>query len=71
MLCLFITKTCPCKKLGFTYMGGIPILLQNIDFGYSLEPPHHVATIYVLSRKIRKDKKNVIFFSYEIFNFYS
>ena len=30
-------------------------LLQNIDCGYSLEPPQRVPTIYVLS----KNKKNI------------
>ena len=39
-------------------------LLQNIDCGYSLEPP----TIYVLS----KNKKNIkTFFLLKLFNFYS
>ena len=46
-------------------------LLQNIDFGYSLEPPHslrrfsHVPTIYVLS----KNKKNIKNFHLKIIIF--
>ena len=60
-----ITKTClynfdPLKphfyiiKLGFT---GVYIIFlissQNIDYGYLLEPPRRVPTVYVLSRNIK------------------
>ena len=72
-----IRKTCPCNvypliphfyiaKLGYA---GVYIfflfLLQNIDCGYSLEPPLRVPTIYVLS----KNKKNIKIFQLKIFNF--
>ena len=73
-----ITKTCPCNvyplehhfyiaKLGYA---GVFLfflfLLQNIDCGYSLEPPRRrVPTIYILS----KNKKNIIIFSAENFQF--
>ena len=40
-------------------------LLQNIDCGYSLEPPR-IATIYVSS----KNKQNIIFYLLKIFFFY-
>ena len=77
MIQCIITKTClynfnPPKphfyivKLGFT---GVYIIFlisaQNIDCGYSLEPPHRVPTIYVLSRI----KKNIRIFSSENFHF--
>ena len=69
-----IRKTCPCNvyplehhfyiaKLGFAgvYLFFL-FLLQNIDCGYSLEPPR-----YVLS----KNKKNIKYFLLKSFNFYS
>ena len=72
-----ITKTCPCNeypliphnyiaKLGYAgvYLFFL-FLLQNIDCGYSLEPPR-VPTIYVLS----KNKKNIEIFLLKIFIFY-
>ena len=42
-------------------------LLQNIDCGYSLEPPRRVPTIYVLS----KNKKNSKHFLLKIFIFFT
>ena len=33
---------------------GSNIFAQNIDCGYTLEPPRRVPTIYVLDQKIRK-----------------
>ena len=66
----YIRKTCPCNiyplkphfyivKLGFAgvYLFFL-FFLQNIDCGYSLEPPRRVPTIYVLS----KNKKNIKIF---------
>ena len=79
--CRYITKTClynfqPLKphfysvKLGFI---GVYIIFlisaQNIDCGYSLEPPHQrVSTIYVLSR----NKTNIIIIKFylKIFSFW-
>ena len=68
-------KTCPCNvypliphfyiaKLGYAgvYLFFL-FLLQNIDCGYSLEPPR--PTISVLS----KNKKNIKIFQLKIFNF--
>ena len=64
-----IMKTCPCHvdpftphfyivKLGFT---GVHILflflVQNIDCGYSLEPPKRVPTNNVLSKNMKIVKK--------------
>ena len=78
-----IRKTCPCNvypiephfyiaKLGYA---GVYLffffLLQNMDCGYSLEPPRRTAlrvpTIYVLG----KNKKNIETFILKIFNFYN
>ena len=54
-------------KLGFT---GVYIIFlisaQNIDCGYSLEPPLRVPTIYVLSRNM----KNIRVFYLKIFRFF-
>ena len=38
-------------------------LLQNIDCGYSLEPPRRVPTIYVLSKNKKNIKKFLMKFS--------
>ena len=72
-----IRKTCPCnvyplethfyiEKLGYA---GVHlfflILLQNIDCGYSLEPPRRVPTIYVLEQ----NKKNIKIFLVKNFIF--
>ena len=47
-------------KFGFTAVYIIfLVLLYNIDYGHSFEPPHCVPTIYVLS----KSKKNITFYS--------
>ena len=64
---LNIRKTCPCieyplephfyiVKLGYAgvYLFFL-VLLQNIDRGYSLEPPRRGGSIYVLS----KNKTNI------------
>ena len=74
-----IRITCPCNvypliphfyivKLGYAgvYLFFL-FLLQNIDCGYSLEPPRRVLTIYVLS----KNKKNIKNFLLKFFNFYN
>ena len=66
----FIMKTCPCNvyslkphfyiaKLGYTgvylfFLFLLPFLLQNIDWGYSLEPPRHEKTIFLPMRKQRR-----------------
>ena len=71
-----ITKTCSynvypfephfyIEKVGYAWVYLFFLfLLQNKDFGYSLEPPR-VPTIYFLS----KNKKNIKIFSYEHFQF--
>ena len=80
--CMCITKTCPCNvyplnptfyiaKLGYA---GVYIfflfLLQNIDCGYSLEPPHQGGSnAYPHSIFFSKNKKNIKFFSAENFKF--
>ena len=73
---LSITKTSPCNehpltphfyiaKLGFTVVYNFFLfLLQIIDYGYSLEPPH-CPTINVLS----KNKKNILIFYQKIIIF--
>ena len=67
-----IRKTCPCNeyppkphfyivKLGFAgvYLFFL-FLLRNIDCGYSLEPPHRVSTIYVLSKNEKRVNKQCL-----------
>ena len=76
---IIIMITCPCNiypriphfyiaKLGYAgvYLFFL-FLLQNIDFGYSLEPPRRggVPTIYILSKNI----KNIKIFPVKIFSF--
>ena len=73
-----IRITCPCNvypliphfyivKLGYAgvYLFFL-FLLQNIDCGYSLEPPRRGGSIYVLS----KNKKNIKIFPVKFFIFY-
>ena len=73
-----ITETClynfdPFKphfyivKLGFTGCALLFLfLLQNIECGYSLEPPRRVPTFYVLSRNV----KNLRIFFIRKFSFF-
>ena len=77
-------RTCPCNvyplephfyiaKLGFAgvYLFFL-FLLQNIDCGYSLELPHRGSSnVYPQSMFLSKNRKNIFFFSNEIFNFFS
>ena len=79
---LYITKTCPCKvyplephfyivKMGYA---GVHLfflfLLQNIDCGYSLEPPRRGGSYeYPQSMFRSKNKKNIQNFQLKIFQF--
>ena len=75
LMCVFknIMKTCPCNvnplephfyiaKLGFAGVYLFFFLLQNIDCGYSLEPPRrggsNVCTQSMFCAKIRKISNN-------------
>ena len=77
----YITKTCPCNvyplephfyiaKLGYAgvYLFFL-FLLQNIDCGYSLEPPRGSSNEYPQSMFWSKNKKNIKNFQQKIFNF--
>ena len=84
------TQTCPCngyplkpqfytKKLGFAgvYLFFL-FLLQNIDCGYLLEPPHQRggsrrggSNVHPQSMFLRKKKKNIKIFLPKIFIFYN
>ena len=81
---VYIRKTCPCNvyplkphfyivKLGYT---GIYLfflfLLQDIDCGYSLEPPRRGGSNeYPQSMSWSKNKKNIENFLLKSFNFYN
>ena len=79
-----ITKTCPCnvyplephfyiEKLGFVgvYLFFL-FLLQNIDCGYSLEPPRRGGSnVYPQSMFWSKNKKNIQKFLLKLFIFYN
>ena len=79
-----IRKTCPCNeyplkphfyivKLGFAgvYLFFL-FLLQNIDCGYSLEPPRRGGSNeYPQSMFCSKNKKNIKFFQLNFFIFYN
>ena len=64
-----ITKTCPCNKQRFfstvtienfirKFLIFFLFLLQNIDCGYSLEPPRRGSNEYPQSMFWSKNKKN-------------
>ena len=56
-------------KLGCTGVNIIFLfLLQNIDCGYSLDPPHNM---YQQSMFLSRNKRNNINFSFENYHFYS
>ena len=73
--CMNIRKTCPCKvyplkphvyivKLGYAWVYLFCLfLLQNIDCGYSLEPPRRGGSnVYQQSMFWSKNKKNIKIF---------
>ena len=78
-----IRKTCPCNeyplnphfyiaKLGYAgvYLFFL-FLLQNIDCGYSLEPPRRGGSnVYPQSMSLSINKKNINFFYCENLHFY-
>ena len=78
----YITKTCPYNvypliphfyiaKLGYAGVGLFFLfLLQNIDCGYSLEPPRRGGSnVYPQSNVLSKNNKNINFFPVKIFIF--
>ena len=80
---VFIRKTCPCNvyplkphfyivKLGYAgvYLFFL-FLLQNIDCGYSLEPPRRGGSNVYPQSVLSKNKKNVKKNSNEIVDFHN
>ena len=84
-MCIYIytiTKTCPCNvyplephfyiaKLGYAEVYIFFLFLpQNIDCGYSLEPPcRGSSNVYPQAMFLAKIRKNIFFYSAENFQF--